>query len=514
MKAQEMTKAELFGAAVMVFGGVVVLISMLDSEKGYLDLLVGAGALILGLFIAIGQRFKLLKIGKEGASIELLQPDPSLELRGEIERRELPEQVRETRERFARTKDLPATDAVRYSVVDQPRLSKLLVGPSAHPMTPMYLLDKDYRILEWNEAFSLAFDRTMEGRQGNSILEWTYHLDNYEAVLDHGEQVFGDPGKLPLHDRETIIYTSLRYGLITATKHAYQIVGDSKRCEAWLICLHLDFKDPHERSRYRYELLKLIGLDQLWSEYAISYDRVLSNARVYRDLIDTVLGLDDSPLPPIAANTTVLDLGAGTGNVSLRLMERVSKCLVVALDNNNIMLEFLRDKCRDFLRDDDRGPGVLAIKQDVTSLFGFQDEYFDCVVANNVFYALADTRACLESVYRVLKPGGELRTSEPHRGTDINALFRRIRADLESEGKFDECRRAFEHVEQINKLRLRTMLEQWSLDEFCHLLESEGFVITHRSADAYAGQSLLVTAVKPADDGGDTLGALQVGIGS
>jgi len=520
MKNWDISKVELFGSIIAAFGMLMVFIAMLDGRPGFVDLFIGFGMVLFGAFIAIGQRFKSVKIGKEGATVEMLQPatrqDAALELRGELKRKELPQREREKREEFAQTKVLPAADATGYSVIDQVRVSKLLVGPSAHPMTPMYLLDKDFRILEWNEAFGLAFDRTMEGRQGNSILEWTYHLDNYQQVLDHGEKTFADPEHRPAYDREIITYTSLRYGSITATKHAYQIVGDSGRCEAWLITLDLDFEVTAEKSRYRYELLKLIGLDQLWSEYAISYDRVLSNTRVYRDLIDSVLGIGDSVLEPIADDAQVLDLGAGTGNLSLRLMEDGPRRRVFALDNNSIMLEFLRDKCRKYLRHDDLGPGVLAIKQDVTSLFGLEDESFDCVVANNVFYALADPKASLEAVFRVLRPGGELRTSGPRRDTDIDALFVRIRSDLESEGKFEQCRQAYDHVEQINKLRLRTMLHQWDTDEFCALLESAGFSIKHRSDDIYAGQSMLVTAVKPSagagQDEGSTLSRLRVDI--
>jgi len=517
MKQWNISKSDVVGAVVAIFGIIVVLIAMRDDNEGYADLIGGFVVLVIGAFIAIGERFKKLKFGKDGAEVEMAQtehpPDSAMELRGDIKRKELPQQERQKREEFAQNMALPARDATRYNVIDQVRVSNLLVGPSAHPMTPMYLLDKEFRILEWNEAFSLAFDRTMEGRQGCGILEWTYHLDNYEEVLEHGEKTFGNPDHPPCYDRETVVYTSLRYGRITAVKNAYQIVGASGGCEAWLVTLDPEFEVPSEKSRYRYELLQLIGLDQLWSEYAISYDRVLSNTRVYRDLIDTVLGIRDSPLAPIAEDARVLDFASGTGNLSKRMMEDGPRRLIFALDNNNIMLEFLRDKCREYLRDNDLAPGVLAIKQDVTSLFGLQDEYFDCVVANNVFYALADPKASLESVFRVLKPGGELRATGPRRDTDIDALFKRIRSDLEAEGKFEDCRSAYEHVEQINKLRLRTMLHQWNTDEFCALLESQGFIVQHRSDDIYAGQSMLVSAIKPDNEGtGSTLSKLQVQI--
>src|SRR5262249_15820647 len=115
---------------------------------------------------------------------------------------------------------LPGHDAPRFSAIRPTLADDLLVRPSAYPMTPMYLLDNAFRILDWNEAFTIAFDRTMEGRKGRGVLEWTYFLDNYQEVLDHGVRRFGDANALPPVDVEPIAYTSQRYGKLTATKRA------------------------------------------------------------------------------------------------------------------------------------------------------------------------------------------------------------------------------------------------------------------------------------------------------
>jgi hypothetical protein len=53
-----------------------------------------------------------------------------------------------------------------------------------------------------------------------------------------------------------------------------------------------------------------------------------------------------------------------------------------------VMLSMLRDKCAPFLREDAQGPGVIAIKQDISSLYGLDDGFFDYVVLNNVLYSL------------------------------------------------------------------------------------------------------------------------------
>lgn len=496
----------------LFIGGIIIVAGLLIIGRSVLDQptweLTGIGAvvLVLGSLIAlVGERLNRLTVkqfeyGKFKVQMEENKYyQKNTELAEDVKKNELDLGVRRERKSYAETKRLPGRWAPEYSALELAKINKLLVRPSAYPMTPMYMLDSDYRILDWNDAFSLAFDRTMEGRQGQSILEWTYHLDNFQDVLDHGETVFADPERLPTIDVEDIVYTSLRYGRLKAIKRAYQIPDDNGRCFAWLITLDLDFAHPKEKSRYRYELLRLMGLDQLWSEYAISYDRVLTNTRVYRDLVDTLIGTI-GPLIPIDPDAKVLDLGAGTGNIALRLMDGASNRLVYALDNNRVMLEFLRDKCRKVLRDDELGPGVLAIKQDVTSLFGLPDGYFDYVIANNVFYALTDPEASLEAIFRVLKPGGELRTSGPKHDTNLDILFKRIRSDLEDSGKYTEFRDDYERVEQINKLRLRAMLHKWSVDDFCSLLRKFGFNINHSSENVYANQSMLIAAEKPTGD--------------
>ena len=501
-----MHKFLILGAIIIITGLGIIGRSLLEAQPDWQLAGIGAGVFIFGTLTAlVGDRFGQIRLSNlelGSFKIQLAEGQyyqKNAELAEQVQKNELDQKIRIQRESYAETKQLPGSLAPEYSALELARINKLLVRPSAYPMTPMYMLDRDYRILDWNEAFSLAFDRTLEGRQGQSILEWTYHLDNFQEVLDHGEIVFADPERPPTIDVEEIVYTSLRYGRLKAIKRAYQIPDDNGACLAWLITLDLDFSHPNEKSRYRYELLRLMGLDQLWSEYAISYDRVLTNTRVYRELIDTLIG-NIGPLRPIDSDARVLDLGAGTGNLSLRLMDRLSNRTVFALDNNRVMLEFLRDKCREVLREDELGPGVVAIKQDVTSLFGLPDSYFDCVIANNVFYALPDPEASLEAVFRVLKPGGELRASGPKYNTDLEILFKRIHKDLDASGKLSEYREDFERVEQINKLRLGTLLHKWSVDDFCGLVKKFGFKIKHSSEDVYAGQSMLIVAEKPAEE--------------
>ena len=240
----------------------------------------------------------------------------------------------------------------------------------------------------------------------------------------------------------------------------------------------------------------MLGMDLMWSEYAMTYDRVLNSTRIYPELLDKLIGGYDG-LRVIPEDARVLDLGAGTGNLAYKLITTSPDRLIFAAENNRLMLEFLRSKCRKFLRTDTESGGVIAFKQDITSLFGLDDDFFDFVVLNNVLYAVQDAESCLREAHRVLKPGGELRLSGPRKDSNLPLLFNRILKDLKRSGKFQELESDYRHVLQINELKLAPMLYRWSTHQVEDMLIAAGFSeIVYSSEDVYAGQSMLVCAVK------------------
>ena len=234
----------------------------------------------------------------------------------------------------------------------------------------------------------------------------------------------------------------------------------------------------------------------MWSEYAMSYDRVLNSTRIYPELLDKLIGGYDG-VRVIPEDARVLDLGAGTGNLVHKLITKGRDRLIFAAENNRIMLEFLRLKCKRFLRSDTESGGVIAFKQDITSLFGLDDDFFDFVILNNVLYAVQDAEFLLEESLQGSKPGGELRLSGPRKDTSLPVLFDRIHKDLEEMGKLQELEADYRHVLQINELKLAPMLCRWSTQQVQDMLLAAGFSrIVHSSEDVYAGQSMLVCAIK------------------
>jgi SAM-dependent methyltransferase len=418
-----------------------------------------------------------------------------------VEAKALPEDVLSERQEFAENLALPGRDAPVFNLVND----FLTIGstPWADPLVPAYLLDKNYRIVDWNHAFGMAFDHTMDGRRGLSVLEWVYFLDNYEVVLKNAEAAFADETRLPRLHVEPIEYRSQRYNTkVAATKRAYQIPAEDETVLGWLVTLEVRFDDPSIMRRYKRDLFETLRHDLTWSEYALSYDRVLTSSKVYLDLIDHIIG-EAVPrggmgeLKPMRSGSRVLDLGAGSGNAALRLAKQGRQHLIFAVENNRPMLDLLRDKCQALLRSDDKAPGILAIKQDINTLFGLPENSFDYAILNNVAYTLEDPLPCLRQVHKRLKADGEIRVSGPQKSTDLERLFARMAADLKSAGKMVEVREDFDRVCDINRNILSENLYRWTVDDVKQMLRTAGFgEITYATDAAYAGQSMIVCAKK------------------
>jgi ubiquinone/menaquinone biosynthesis C-methylase UbiE len=491
------------GAFVMTAGPVAVLADLAIYPAGFeatgLFLMFGLLLGVLGYAMVMGLNLNSFKVGfGKDRSVALdFAPRSAPDL---IQQRKLDEQEKSHKEAYKNEvqKDhpLPGQNAPQFSSLALSKAEDILVRPSAYPMTPMYMLDNNFRIIDWNQAFTIAFDRTMEGRTGSSVLEWTYFLDNFQEVLDHGMQKFGRANALPQIDVEEIQYTSQRYGPLSATKRAYQIPDDDNTCLAWLITLDLKFADVRKQNDFHQDLLRMLAWDLMWSEYATSYDRVLTKTRVYPQLLNKLIGGYDG-VRAISADARIIDLGAGTGNVTNQLITTGGDRLIYALENNRLMLQFLQAKCQKFLKTNgDAGGGVIAIKQDITSLYGLDDNYFDFAIMNNVLYSVPDVDACLKETHRVLKRGGELRLSGPRKDTKLKVLFDRIKRELKDAGVYEEVEADYKRVLEINERRLSPSFV-WSTKDVEAMLLRAGFAkIIHSSEDIYAGQSMFICAVK------------------
>ncbi len=114
----------------------------------------------------------------------------------------------------------------------------------------------------------------------------------------------------------------------------------------------------------------------------------------------------------VRAGQYVLDLAGGTGDLALKFARQVGpKGHVVLADINAAMLEQGRRRLVDA-----GVAGNLSIAQVNAESLPFDDGSFDCITIAFGLRNVTDKQSALESMYRVLKPGGKaliLEFSEP-----------------------------------------------------------------------------------------------------
>jgi demethylmenaquinone methyltransferase/2-methoxy-6-polyprenyl-1,4-benzoquinol methylase len=109
-------------------------------------------------------------------------------------------------------------------------------------------------------------------------------------------------------------------------------------------------------------------------------------------------------LTGLRAGQSALDVAGGTGDLTLGLLRQVGPqgCVVLS-DINPAMLARGRDR----LLDAGRVANVECVVADAERL-PFEDNRFDCVTIGFGLRNVTDKPAALRSMYRVLKPGGQL----------------------------------------------------------------------------------------------------------
>jgi len=123
--------------------------------------------------------------------------------------------------------------------------------------------------------------------------------------------------------------------------------------------------------------LMSLGIHRCWKQFAVSFCQIRSSQRI-------------------------LDLAGGTGDLTARMSPMVGdEGQIILADINNAMLEAGRDRLID------RGiiSNVEFIQANAESL-PFDDNYFDRIIIGFGLRNVTDKDKALNSMYRVLKPGG------------------------------------------------------------------------------------------------------------
>jgi demethylmenaquinone methyltransferase/2-methoxy-6-polyprenyl-1,4-benzoquinol methylase len=181
----------------------------------------------------------------------------------------------------------------------------------------------------------------------------------------------------------------------------------------------------------------------------------------------------------------VLDLAAGTGDLTRRFAELVGEHgQVVAADINAAMLNVGRDRLLD-----DGVTGNIRFTQANAEYLPFRDNSFDCATMAFGLRNVTDKQAALNSLFRVIRPGGSLLVLEFSKpvlpGLDrlydtysfrILPLMGRLIADDE-----DSYRYLAESIRMHpDQQALKTMMEQAGFERCDYHNLSGGIVAIHR----------------------------------
>jgi ubiquinone/menaquinone biosynthesis C-methylase UbiE len=357
---------------------------------------------------------------------------------------------------------------------------KDVIHQSGRYSTPTYYLNAKLQVIDWNIAFELLFKPILHKIRRRHVNHLIAELSNRDAVFNHARDFTKavKAGLLPLVDMEPLEYNSQDYGPVLFQKIACQLTDTDGNLRAWSVALLIQEIDW---DRFNADLLPRLRDHKSWSVYAVSYDAILLSFPPYLQLIKDVL----APIP--ADTTNVLDVGAGTGNVTKALLKRGLR--VVALENNLPMLEKLRAKDLD-----SAGGRLILNKTSAENMEAVEPNSFDAVVAMNVLYALNDPLAFINKVSQVLRPGGIFSFSTTHSETDLDPLLSAIERQLKKEGKYAANEVHFKRVCEVNKSLENTIVKRYAREDYISWVEAAGFEIIKVIPEAYEGAVMIVHA--------------------
>jgi len=134
----------------------------------------------------------------------------------------------------------------------------------------------------------------------------------------------------------------------------------------------------------------------------------------HADKVETNCALD---LLKPSAGMAILDVGCGTGNLSLKLARL--GCSITGIDISEKMLTFAREKAQK-----EQLPAEF-MSMDASDL-EFPEEAFDAVVSMAALEFMQDQQKTLDEMFRVLKKGGKLLVGTINRESDWGELYLRL----------------------------------------------------------------------------------------
>ena len=137
-----------------------------------------------------------------------------------------------------------------------------------------------------------------------------------------------------------------------------------------------------------------------WSAYAVAYDDMANNNPAYQEIVAICLETASSWTLP--KGTRLVDLGAGTGNFSLLLAQKLPQCEIVHVDANEAMTRIAAEKAAR------AGITNLQILCRSAEDVEFSRGSVHAIVTVHALNAFKDPRDVIQKMAGWLAPGGHI----------------------------------------------------------------------------------------------------------
>lgn len=220
---------------------------------------------------------------------------------------------------------------------------------------------------------------------------------------------------------------------------------------------------------------------QAWKLYALSYDRVLPRLPFYQEAVRRHVAVMSRP-----EIQDVIDVGAGTGNVTVELLERGRR--VTAVDLSPEMLDKLREKTVG------HSQNLTILERNAQDLSLLPDNSFDGATILLAFFDIDQPRRALEEVLRVLRRGGSIVTTETKMEFQLEPLLHFVDSFLSEQGLSEDLCEDWERVMKVNRvLDPGRRLLRLTVEDIIETLQEANFEI-ERVEDSHLGQCATVWA--------------------
>jgi ubiquinone/menaquinone biosynthesis C-methylase UbiE len=242
---------------------------------------------------------------------------------------------------------------------------------------------------------------------------------------------------------------------------------------------------PQAEQRFRDALRASLGHQLLWDTYAAIYDRILPELSHYQEAIER--HVRELSRPHVKR---ILDVGAGTGNLAMRLLRNGAE--VTAVDVSRSMLNVFRSKVSGSALD-----ALTVFEQSAENLPQLDASSFDAITSLLALYDMNDGISALTECIRVLRSGGTLVLTEPKPSMNIARISEGTNRCIEAHARQNELRRYQESLREIGRRlaeeRAKSGLNSKTIIEILTERGMKGITTT----DSHYGECETIVAVKP-----------------